>query len=101
MTKPPTLHTIKDVKTGQTFRGYSISSIARRVWGRDAVVSAESEVKGRYEILGPPMPSNPRARQILARIYAEGDVPFDHHRADTLRGGAATVSPTVEVDGED
>lgn len=71
------MFTIKNVATQQVFRGRSISSIARNVWGRDVVVWPESEVKGLYQVMSPPIPSNPNARLILAVVWADEDVPFD------------------------
>lgn len=70
------MFTIKNVATQQVFRGRSISSIARNVWGRGVVVTMQ-EVPGLYNVLGPPIPSNPSSRPVLAVVWAGSDVPFD------------------------
>lgn len=71
------MYEIKDVKTQQVFRGHSVSSIARRVWGRDVKVVMQQNVSGLYEVLGPVVPSDPSGRMVLATIWAADGVPFD------------------------
>lgn len=75
--KGETVYEIKDVKTQEVFRGHSVSSIARRVWGRDVKVVMQQEVSGLYEVMGPVVPSNPSSRPVLATIWAADGIPFD------------------------